>query len=269
MVAHPNPCHSLPPSLQGPHGAGGRAGRARCPRGMAKRGAALGKWWALGAAGWPHGGSRCQMDRARPGERTWPRRCGQSLARHTEARPSRFGNARGAPCANNVIETELRRKEGKRRKGKESTDCLLLPPRPRGLRAPPLTKQKSNKITEIGQEHLPNKLPKQEQEEERGAARSPTCNLRASALSPHESRARPRAPGSAPAREGETAKKMGSALKKKNKYKNTKRRTKGDVPHISVTHPLLSPGTLSAGKALNCNNNNKLIILPPPIALFI
>lgn len=216
MVAHPNPCHSLPPSLQGPCRAGGRARLPSLPlrsgqeRGSVGQTVGAGGWGRLEEP-WPRGGSRCQTARATPRGRTWPGRCQQSLARHTEARPSRFGNARGAPCANNVIETELRRKEGKRRKGKESTDCLLLPPRPRGLRAPPLTKQKSNKITEIGQEHLPNKLPKQEQEEERGAARSPTCNLRASALSPHESRARPRAPGSAPAREGETAKKMGSA----------------------------------------------------------
>lgn len=108
-----------------------------------------------------------------------------------------------------MIETELRRKEGKRRKGKESMDCLLLPPRPRGLWAPPLTKQKSNKITEIGQEHLPNRLPKQEQEEGHSTARSPTCNLRASALIPHESRAQSQAPRPAPAKEGETAKKMG------------------------------------------------------------
>lgn len=144
-----------------------------------------------------------------PRNSKWQERSQQSPTQHTETRHSRFGNALWAPCANNVIETELRRKERKRRKGKESTDCLLLPPRPQGLRAPPLTKQKSNKITEIGQEHLPNRLPKQEQEEEHSAARSPTCNLGASALSPHESRARPQAPGSAPVKEGETAKKMG------------------------------------------------------------
>lgn len=82
-------------------------------------------------------------------------------------------------------------REGRRRKGKESLDCLLLLPRPQGLRAPPLTKQKSNKITETGKEHLPNKLPEQEQEA-RGAARSPTCNLHGSARSPRGSPAWPR-----------------------------------------------------------------------------
>lgn len=96
-------------------------------------------------------------------------------------------------------EEEEKEKERERKQGLSAPAAQA--PRPAGTS---LTKEKSNKITETGQEHLPNRLPEQEQEEEHSAARSPTCNL-----SPHESRARPQAPGSAPAKEGETAKKMG------------------------------------------------------------
>lgn len=175
---------------------------------------------------------------------------------HMEAGHGLVGSSQ-APCASNGTETERRGKEGRRRKGKESLDCLLLLPRPQGLQAPPLTKQKSNKITETGKEHLPNKLPEQEQEA-RGAARSPTCNLHGSARSP---RGAPAWPRGQPSQELPT---------KRARSKETKGRcVEGDTPRTGVTHPPLSPSAPSVGKALNCNNNNKLIILPPPIALFI
>lgn len=167
------------------------------------------------------------------------------------ASAQRFGNAFWVPCANNVIETELRRKEGKRRKGKESRDCLLLPPRPRGLRAPPLTKQKSNKITEIGQEHLPNRLPEQEreQEEEReqehGAARSATCNLGASALSPHESRARPQAPGVSSSEGGRNCQEYGLSLKNKGR-----RDTERGCPTYQRESPPAQPWHTVCGESI-------------------